>query len=252
MKALGILLAAAIAAGVSGKALAATDSIEIGTSSQHLSDGYANADRSYARVIERGSDGHPTLYEQFSEGDRYGLHDREMLVGASLRPAPGTIVNVEFSASPTHAVAPSFAGYAGVERRFAQGYGATLGVAKRTYTSTNASIETIGADRYMGDYRFAYTASFSQLSGTLGTAVTHAVSATRYDRRGGDVGLHAYAGRDVESAGPGVLVMNVQGLSLGGHVAITHDVAIGYGFETFAQGRLYHGSGFTIGVRRTF
>jgi YaiO family outer membrane protein len=228
------------------------NAFELGVGSDQLTGTYAPWSDVYALATQRGSERHPSFYEQYDEGNRYGLHDRTYGAGAFVSAAPRTLVGLELATSPTHNVAPSFAGTASVEQRFAAGYGATVGFTRRTYPTTNASIESVGADRYVGHFRLSYTASFAQLEGTPGTALTQAVGATYYDARGGDVFVRTYVGRDVESTGTSVLVMRVNGLSVGGHVRVAPATFLVYGLETFNQGRLYSGTGVKFGVSRRF
>jgi YaiO family outer membrane protein len=228
------------------------DAFELGTGSDHLTGSYAPWSDTYALATQHGSDGHPSFYEQYDEGNRYGLHDRSYGAGVYADAAPHTLVGLELATSPTHEVAPSFAGSLSVEQRFAAGYGATIGMTRRTYPSTNASIEDVGADRYVGRYRFSYTASLAQLEGTPGSALTQAAGVTYYDAHGGDVGVRAYAGRDVESTGSSVLVMRVNGVTLGGHARVAAATFLVYGVETFNQGGRYSGTGVKFGVSRKF
>jgi YaiO family outer membrane protein len=228
------------------------NALEFGTGSDHLTGSYAPWSDSYVLATQRGGAGRPSFYEQFDEGNRYGLHDRSYGGGAYLSVSPRTLVGVQLATSPTHNVAPSFSGSGSVEQRFASGYGATVGLTRRTYPTTNASIESVGADRYVGRYRFSYTASLAQLAGTPGTALTQTLGASYYDDRGGDLTVRAYVGRDVESTGSTVLVMRVSGASLGGHVPLAPATFLVYGVETFSQGGRYSGTGVRFGVSRRF
>jgi YaiO family outer membrane protein len=161
-------------------------------------------------------------------------------------------VGLEAQTSPSHNVLPSFAGNVSVEQRFADGYGAAVGLTHRSYTTTDASIATVTADRYVGRYRFLYTSSFAHLAGTPGTALTQTIGASMYDARGGELTLRGYAGRDVESAGNGVLVMRVSGASLSGRVPVAGRTSLTYGLDTFTQGGLYSGTGVRLGVKQNF
>jgi YaiO family outer membrane protein len=250
------LLSAAIvvlAAATSSGALAEpSDSFELGTGSDHLTGTYEPWSDTYALATQHGSGGRPSFYEQYDEANRYGLHDFSYAVGAYGNVASHTVLGLELSSSPTHEVAPSFAGSLSVEQRFADGYGATVAMTRRTYSTTNASIETVGADRYVGRYRFSYTASLAQLEETPGTALTQSAGVTFYDDRGGDIGVRAYAGRDVENTGSSVLVMRVNGASLVGHLRIAPATFLVYGAETFNQGGRFSGTGGKLGVSRRF
>jgi YaiO family outer membrane protein len=228
------------------------DAFEVGTGSDHLTGTYLPWSDTYTLATQHGGRGRPSFFEQYDEGNRYGLHDRSYGAGAYAYAGPSTIVGLELATSPTHEVDPSFAGTMSVEERFAAGYGATIGMTRRTYTTTAASIESVGADRYVGRYRVSYTATFAQLTGAPGTALTQSAGVSYYDGRGGDIGLRAYAGRDVESTGNSVLVMRVSGAALGGHLRIAPGSFLVYGLETVDQGGLYSGVGGKLGVSRRF
>ena len=251
------LLAAAPPVGAAPAPLASPvpagqNSVEFGTGSDHLTADRVPWSRSYIIATERGSAGRPTFYEQYSEENRYGLHDRDFVAGTYLSAGPQTFVGLETQVSPSHNVLPSFAGTVSVEQRFAGGFGAAAGLTHRSYTTTDASIATATADRYVGRYRFVYAASFAQLAGTPGTAVTHTLGASLYDARGGELTLRGYAGRDVESSGNEVLVMKVTGASLSGRVPVAGGTSLTYGLDTFTQGGLYSGTGVRLGVKQQF
>jgi YaiO family outer membrane protein len=228
-------------------------SIEAGESVDQLSNGFANWSSTYLFAKERGLYGRPTYYEYWNEDERYGFHDRQFGAGGVFFVTPKTLVGLELAESPTHNVLPSFNGALNLEQRFAQGYGAIATYTRRTYTTTNASIENLTLDRYVGIYRFSYGISFAQLSGTPGTAITQSLSATAYGERGGDLTLSGYGGRDVESTGPTtVLVMDVAGFALNGHAMVTKRLAIAYGAEAWNQGNLFTAAGLRLGLRYAF
>ena len=228
-------------------------SIEAGESVDKLSNGYADWSSTYLFAKERGLYGRPTYYEYWNEDERYGYHDRQFGAGGVFFVTPKTLVGLDLAESPTHNILPSFAGALDLEQRFARGYGAIATYTRRTYTTTNASIENLTLDRYVGIYRFSYGISFAQLSGTPGTGVTQSLSATAYGERGGDLTLSGYAGRDVESTGPTtVLVMDVAGFALNGHAMVTKRMAIAYGAEAWNQGNLFTAAGLRLGLRYAF
>lgn len=252
MKTLAIVATACLVLGMGGTAFAEQGSLEIGASSTQLTNGRPAWDESYMLLTERGSAGRPTFYQRFAESDRFGQHDAQVDAGAWLTVAPGTLLDLELADSATHRTLPAFASTLGLEHRFSRGYGAMFGFTERRYTATSASIAALGGDRYVGAYRFSYNASLARLARTPGTAVTHTLSATRYTRDGGDVTIRAYAGRDVENVGSAVLVMDVRGATVEGHLPLTHTYSLAYGLDAFAQGRLYSGKGAHLGIRRSF
>lgn len=228
-------------------------SVEAGESGDELSNGYANWSSTYLFAKERGFYGRPTYYEYLNDDERYGYHDNQLGAGGVFFVTPKTLVGVDLAESPTHNVLPSFAGSLDVEQRFGTGFGAIATYTRRTYTTTNASIENLTLDKYVGKYRFSYGISFAQLSGTPGTAITQALSATGYGERGGDLTLSGYAGRDVESTGPtSVLVMDVAGAALNGHAMLSKRFAIAYGAEAWSQGNLFTAAGLRLGLRYAF
>lgn len=228
-------------------------SVEAGESGDELSNGYANWSSTYLFAKERGFYGRPTYYEYWNDDERYGYHDNQLGAGGVFFVTPKTLVGADLAESPTHNVLPSFAGSLDVEQRFGQGFGAIATYTRRTYTTVNASIENLTVDKYVGNYRFAYGITFSELSGTPGTAITQSLTATAYGQRGGDLSLSGYAGREVESTGPtSVLVMDVAGGALNGHAALSRQFAIAYGVEGWNQGNLFTAVGLHLGLRYAF
>lgn len=226
------------------------DSVEIGASKDDLTNGRPPTSQMYFSAGERGPAGRPTYFEQWTEQNQYGLHDSSATAGAVLSATRHTLVGAQLALSPTHNVLPSFDGALSVEERLGGGFGTALAYERKTYTTTNASIATVTLDRYFGNLYIAYHPTFALLEGTPGTAMTHVVSATHYDHRGGNLTLNWFAGRDVESTGPAsVLVLAVSGLSLSGHYVLTRNVAVAYGLETYTEGSLYTASGGHLGLR---
>jgi YaiO family outer membrane protein len=226
------------------------NSLEFGVSADNLTNGRPAQSQMYLSALERGTAGRPTYYEQGLSQNQYGLHDDSLMAGTVLRATPHTLVGAELSLSPTHNVLPSFDGTASVEERFGGGFGTAFGFERKTYTTVDVTTAALTLDRYFGQYHVAYRPTFAQLAGTPGTAVTHDLSATRYDNRGGDLTLNWYGGRDVESTGPStVLVLNVSGFSLHGHQVVAANVAIAYGFEMYNEGSLYNAIGGHLGLR---
>lgn len=226
------------------------NSVEIGASKDDLTNGRPPSSQMYFSAAERGDAGRPTYSEQWIEQNQYGSHDRAATVETVLSGSRHTFVGAQLALSPTHNVLPSFDGALNVEERFGGGFGTALAYERKTFSTTNASLATVTADRYFGNYYIAYHPTFALLEGTPGTAVTHVVSATRYDNRGGNLTLNWFAGRDVESTGPAsVLVLSVSGLSLSGHYVLTRNLAVAYGLETYTEGSLYTASGGHLGLR---
>ena len=226
------------------------DSLEFGGSTDSLTNGRPSQDQEYLAASERGTAGRPTYYEQGLSQNQYGFHDDSLMAGTVLHAAQRVLLGAELSLSPTHIVLPSFDGTASLEERFGAGFGTAVSFERKTYTTVNASTEGFTLDRYVRQYYFAYRPTFAQLTGTPGTAVTHDLSVTRYDNRGGNLTVNWYGGRDVESTGASsVLVLNVSGVSLRGHQVVAPNVAIAYGFETYNEGSLYSATGAHLGLR---
>jgi YaiO family outer membrane protein len=218
-----------------------------------LSNKYPDWTSTYLFAKERGLFGRPTYYQYWNDDERYGFHDLQFGAGGAFFVTPKTLAGIELAESPTHNVLPSFVGALDVEQRFGDGYGAIATYTRRTYTTTNASIENLLVDRYLGKYRFTYSMYLAQLSGTPGTAVTQTLSATAFDDRGGDLTLSGYGGRDVESTGPtSVLVMDVAGVALYGHAMVAKHLAVSYGVEAWNQGNLFTAAGLRLGLRYAF
>jgi YaiO family outer membrane protein len=226
------------------------DSLEIGGSVDSLTNGRPPQDQEYLSASERGAAGRATYYEQGLSQNQYGLHDDSLMAGAVLHATSHTLIGAELSLSPTHNVLPSFDGTASVEERFGSGFGTAVAYQRKTYTTVNASTQTVTLDRYFGQYYVAYRPTFAELTGTPGTAVTHDLLVTRYDNRGGNLTLNWYAGRDVESTGASsVLVLSVSGVSLRGHQVVAPNLAIAYGFEAYNEGSLFSATGGHVGLR---
>jgi len=80
------------------------DSLEFGASSDSLTNHHPLSSQTYFSASERGGSGRPTYYEQWTEQNQYGLHDRSAMAGTVLSATPHTLVGAQLSLSPTHNV----------------------------------------------------------------------------------------------------------------------------------------------------
>lgn len=223
--------------------------VETGETSAHLTNGYGEWHSVYAtgewKVGRRAS------YVTFTEATRNGARDVIYLAGTVFPAAQRTSLSLEGSFSSTHAFSPMSGLSASVDHRLMQGWGYQLGVRHLTYPSLEADIESLGADRYFGNYHASYQVSLVSLSNVTGPAVNHRLTLTRY--YGPDdkhfTSFVVSGGRDVENVNGLVAVYPLFEVHLAGRYWLGPRAAIIYDLFTLRQGVLYHQTGLQIGIR---
>lgn len=225
--------------------------LEAGASSDHLSNGSGEWNSTYFSYV-RHSAPRSAVYGSLSSNVRFGQTDPQYTAGIYTPTSSNTILNLEASFSPTHAILPQNEISASLEHRLALGWGYSLGLDRRAYSSLDVRGESLLIDRYWHNFRAAYKLTGVQLSNVAGSSFTHTLLFTHaYSADGlSQITFSVNAGRDAESVGTGVLVSSVAGASLSGTQWFQPSWAVIWSIATTRQGTLYSRSGVQIGIRR--
>jgi len=224
--------------------------LELGTTQEHLTNGYGNWQSLYFFASDKFSP-RRVAYGSVTTDRRFGSTDETYVAGFYIPPSPNTTLNVEFGYSPTHIVLPQSSLALSLDHRLASGWGYTLGAQHRGYTGTDVQIGSLLVDRYWGKYRAAYTITGAQLSSVAGTALSHGALLTRYygTDQESSVTLSLDAGREVENVGSTVITSSVAGAALYGVHWFGLHWGVPWAVSIHRQGSLYTRSGVQIGVR---
>ena len=142
-----------------------------------------------------------------------------------------------FVADPAFQARTGFEVYAG--RSFDDGWGGTVRYRRRDYD--NATIGTVVAsvEKYVSDFRVAYTLGVSHLQGAS-TFSGHTLTGNWYYRDSSSVGVSLSGGREAEAIGGGrVIETDVRGISLSGRHQLDERLGLHWWLGLHDQGDLY-------------
>ncbi len=145
------------------------------------------------------------LYGTLRLVERFGLSDPEFTLGGYYPLDPHWTAIVEGSLSPSHNVLPAWSAMSHLYRDLGGGWGLQFGLRHREYTASAVDMDTLMIERYWGDYRTAYIATVSQVSGA-GSVLGHTLQVNYYYGDRNTVGLLLSLGQEAESVGPGVVL----------------------------------------------
>jgi YaiO family outer membrane protein len=185
--------------------------------------------------------------------DRYGLRDREALVGGSRRVGERWDLWAEASVSDDADFAAEHSVTLGASRRFDDGWVGSGSLRHSVYPDVGVAIASGGVERYVGAWRFAWTAYAAQQDGDGPVAWSQLLAIDHYhgdeDRVGGFVG----GGRQLDYVpGVGMEVRTVPTIGVSGRQSIGEDWAIDWLVSWERQGDLYRRFGASLGLRRRF
>ncbi|MDE2481688.1 MAG: YaiO family outer membrane beta-barrel protein [bacterium] len=175
--------------------------VEAGTSNDTLTHGRGTWSESALDVVARNGNQN-SLYARIADDTRFGSSDPSYEAGAYSALDKHLIADLTASFSPTHAFLPATTESGGLDWRSNAGYGYQVQLAQRNYAAQVASIQTLGADRYVGADRFALGVTLARLTGVPGTALSERASFARYLGCDSET-FSISAGRDVELTGVG-------------------------------------------------
>jgi YaiO family outer membrane protein len=149
---------------------------------------------------------------------------------------------------------PKYILYRNVNQSFGGGWGLGFGVRQTEYNLATNNLYSVSAERYLGNFRGAYTLYSSRTEGAdLGSARRFQVNYFYGDRN--TVGLAYTTGRDIENLGmsPGLPLNDARDVTLSGRHWLTPNWALTYDLLSHEQGgSLYKRQGLRLGVSRSF
>ncbi len=224
--------------------------LEAGITYEGLSNGYDDwrsvylwADHTYGK--------RKVVYGGVRETQRYALRDLEAHAGVSYPLTEQWMATLEASASPDHNVLPKWALFGELGYVYKDGWGMTAGLSQTQYGSARSDSGRLGVERYVGNYRLAYTASFARLEGN-GSATTHKAQANYYYGAHNNLGIAVVTGQEVNSDPAGVVTTDVRSAILNGIHWFLPRWAISYELLVHRQGDSYTRKGAKVGLRHNF
>jgi YaiO family outer membrane protein len=185
--------------------------------------------------------------------DRFDQRDREGFAAAYLPIGDSrTVFHIEGSASPTHKVLARNTVLADIAVPVGSGWVLTPGAKLAHYATGDVAIATGSVEKYVGDYRFGYTAYLSRVEGGPWSPA-HRLAASWYRGELTSITLSAAKGRDVENVYPlPLIVTDVRAASLAGGVELAKNWGLTFEALYVRQGDLYTRRGARIGTRILF
>lgn len=127
---------------------------------------------------------------------------------------------------------------ASLGRRLGNGWVASARWQRRSYADDHVDLTSVTAERYVANWRFAYTLSGAVLASER--ALSHGLAADYLPDSGYRWGLRVGGGEEIEAVGVGELLRtDVWSVALIGQVPWRHGLSVGWVLGTHDQGSLY-------------
>lgn len=150
--------------------------IEVGIGSDRLS---ANNDRDYDNwragylAYEQRFSDDTLVYGRYQATERFAQTDGEWQLGSYIDLNPNWQAQLEVGVSPTARVRPEHYATIWLRRQLADGYGVSLGLHRNAWRNSTSQGYSGRVERYLGQWRWAYTLRHEQLQNTNASALGH-------------------------------------------------------------------------------
>ncbi|MGI9261005.1 MAG: YaiO family outer membrane beta-barrel protein [Woeseiaceae bacterium] len=126
-----------------------------------------------------------------------------------------------------------------VNRTFQDGWVFNVRYRRREYETATVGSMIGTVEKYLGEFRFAYTAGLSHLHGAA-DSISHGLTVNWYFSEVSSIGLSLNTGEEAESIGPGqVLTTEVRGATLVGRRELSDRLGLQWWLGTHDQGDFY-------------
>ena len=188
----------------------------------------------------------------FRRTERFDLEDNEGFGGAYLPLGERTTLHVEGTASGTHRALPEHALLLELSQALGGGWVASVAAKKTRFTESDVSTGYATLEKYIGDWRLAYTGYISKIEGS-GWSPTHRATASWYRGELTYVTLNAARGREVENVVPvGLVTSDVTAYSIGAGLELAPTWGLTFELAHQKQGDFYTRRSARLGTRLAF
>jgi hypothetical protein len=206
------------------------------------------------RAAEAISDFAPrlTLYGGRFEIQRFSV-DRIDIRTSVFRPLGPNLALGQRNLDRPQDVMPKYTLYRNVYRSLPSGWGLGFGVRQSEYNFATNSLYSVSAERYVGNFRGAYTLYSSRTEGAdVGSAHRLQVNYLYGERN--TVGLAYTTGRDIDNLAlpVGLALSEARDVTLSGRHWLSTNWAVTYDLLSHEQGNLNRRQGLRLGVSRSF
>lgn len=226
--------------------------VEVGSSLESLTNGYANWRSKYI-TAEKKLGEREAIYGSVLSTQRFNMNDTQALAGVYYPLASRWTLLLEGNKSSTHNVLAKMSALSQIQYNLDEGWNAQLGVRHTEYSSASINTLLVTGERYWSNYRAAYTQSVSALAGA-GSVSSGRIQLSKYYDEHSSIGVGFSKGSEIENLGLtlGILITPVQYIGLNGRHWFSRDWAASYEVATSKQGSLYTRNTFQLGLRYQF
>jgi len=172
-----------------------------------------------------------------TSSERFGLHDDTLGLSGYYPLGERTTAYAELTASNTHRVLARDSLHLQLAQSLPQGWGLIGGLRHVSYNTTVVDVADLTLERYISDYRIAFTA-YPSRSQIAGSAASYRLQLSRYYGDENNIQLMFARGTEVDKPTgiDSVLATSVRSLALFGRHWLTRDWGLGYGIGHTVQG----------------
>ena len=221
--------------------------IEAGLGRERLSNGSTHWTEEFVVLTHDTAGRAQTISAKLSQTERFGLKDTTATFGGSARLSKDVVGTVEFGVSPTHRVLARQSIQGGLSLALQDGFGIAATFRQIDYNSTRLRGADFTAERYVGNYRVAYSVHPSR-SSTAGNALGHRLQLGRFYGDDNQVQVLLAGGNEVDRPEVGIINQSqVRAIALFGRHWLTPYWAIAYAASHTRQEQTRR-DGFTISL----
>lgn len=189
--------------------------------------------------ISRQQDGLGRHHLGVARDERFSTSDVSLRIGSDFQFAERWLAGASAStaSNPQFSADSSYRLYLG--RVFEHGWTATLAAQRRNFSSATVTTTSALIERYVGEFRFAYTLAVGHLHGA-DHSLGHNLTGNWYYSDKASIALALNSGEEAEAIGPGrVLETRVRGITLSGHQELNERLTLKWWLGTHDQGDFY-------------
>ena len=202
--------------------------IEAGFGRERLSNGSSHWTEEFVVLTHDTAGRAQTASAKLSQTERFGLKDTTATFSGSAPLSMNVVGTMELGVSPTHRVLPKKSIQGGLSVALQDGFGIAANFRQIDYNSTRLRAADFTVERYVGDYRVAYSVHPSR-SSTAGNALGHRLQMGRFYGDDNQIQVLLAGGSEVDRPEVGIINQSqVRAIALFGRHWLTPYWAIAY------------------------
>lgn len=189
--------------------------------------------------ISRQQDGYGRHHLGISRDERFSSADITFRAGSDIRLGEHWLAGIGAAAASSPAFSADSSYRITLGRIFEDGWTASLSAQRRNFSSATVSTTTALVERYVGEFRFAYSLALGHLHGA-GNSLGHGLTSSWYFNDDASVAVSINSGEEAEVIGPGqILESRVRGITLSGHRELNDRLTLKWWLGFHDQGDFY-------------